>query len=125
MHGLSFITKLRPVTYNLDIRKQNEIEYKGKKDANEEWKGKYELEAIKQTGFIAQEVAEAAKSLQFDFSGVDAPADSDGLYGLRYAEFVVPLVKAVQEQQTLIEKQNEIIQLLQERLNAVEKKLND
>ena len=29
--------------------------------------------------------------------GVDAPQNEHDLYGLRYAEFVVPLVKAVQE----------------------------
>ena len=35
--------------------------------------------------------------MNYDFSGVDKPQDESGLYGLRYAEFVVPLVKAVQE----------------------------
>jgi hypothetical protein len=31
----------------------------------------------------------------YDFSGVDV--DETSVYGLRYSEFVVPLVKAVQE----------------------------
>jgi hypothetical protein len=35
--------------------------------------------------------------LGFDFSGVEKPKNEKDLYGLRYAEFVVPLVKAVQE----------------------------
>ena len=48
-----------------------------------------------QTGFIAQDVRSAAESIGFDFSGVDV--DDMGVYGLRYAEFVVPLVRAVQE----------------------------
>ncbi|MDR0567435.1 MAG: tail fiber domain-containing protein [Prevotellaceae bacterium] len=48
-----------------------------------------------QTGFIAQDVEATAKSIGYDFSGVDV--DEAGIYGLRYAEFVVPLVKAVQE----------------------------
>ena len=39
----------------------------------------------------------AAKSLNYDFSGVDAAKNDKDLYGLRYAEFVVPLVKGVQE----------------------------
>ncbi len=30
-------------------------------------------------------------------SGVDAPKNKIDMYGLRYAEFVVPMVKAVQE----------------------------
>jgi hypothetical protein len=48
-----------------------------------------------QTGFLAQDVEEVAKSIGYEFSGVDV--DEKGIYGLRYAEFVVPLVKAVQE----------------------------
>ncbi|MES2812023.1 MAG: hypothetical protein V4670_06095 [Bacteroidota bacterium] len=39
-----------------------------------------------------------------------------GLYGLRYVEFVV-LVKAIQEQQEVIENQNKKIELL-EKTNA-------
>ena len=46
---------------------------------------------------MAQEVEEAAKKLSFEFSGVDKPENKDGLYGLRYDNFIVPLVKAVQE----------------------------
>ncbi len=38
----------------------------------------------------------------FDFSGIDAPKNENDVYCLRYAEFVVPLVKAVQEQQAII-----------------------
>jgi hypothetical protein len=49
------------------------------------------------TGFVAQDVEKAAKELGYDFSGVDAARNEKDLYGLRYAEFVVPLVKAVQE----------------------------
>jgi len=54
-------------------------------------------EQIVYTGFAAQDVEKAAKSLNYDFSGVDAAKNNKDLYGLRYAEFVVPLVKAVQE----------------------------
>jgi hypothetical protein len=49
------------------------------------------------TGFIAQEVEAAAKEIGFDFDGVVLPQNERDNYGLRYAEFVVPLVKAVQE----------------------------
>ena len=49
---------------------------------------------------------EAAKSVGYDFSGVDAPKNDKDFYGLRYAEFVVPLVKAVQEQQAMIEEKD-------------------
>ena len=39
----------------------------------------------------------AANELNFDFSGIDKPKNENDHYALRYAEFVVPLVKAVQE----------------------------
>ena len=54
------------------------------------------------SGFIAQEVENAAKATGYDFSGIDKPKNENDIYGLRYAEFVVPLVKAVQEQQQMI-----------------------
>jgi hypothetical protein len=60
-------------------------------------------ENIRYTGFIAQEVEKAAKDVGYDFSGVDSPQNEQSLYGLRYAEFTVPLVKAVQELNTKVE----------------------
>ena len=62
-----------------------------------------EKEKVVYSGFIAQEVEQAAKELGYDFSGVDKPKNQNDLYGLRYAEFVVPIVKAMQEQQKIIE----------------------
>jgi hypothetical protein len=62
-------------------------------------------------------VEEAARTIGFDFSGVDAPKNDSDMYGLRYATFVVPLVKAVQEQQQIIEQQKKRIEEL-EKLNA-------
>ena len=53
-----------------------------------------EKEKIIFSGFVAQEVEKAAKEVNYDFSGVDKPGRENGLYGLSYAEFVVPLVKA-------------------------------
>jgi hypothetical protein len=49
-------------------------------------------------------VEQAAKELEYDFSGVDAAKNDKDLYSLRYAEFVVPLVKAVQELSQKVEK---------------------
>ena len=62
-----------------------------------EWEGKYEIEQMRFSGFIAQEVEKAAELLGYEFSGVDAPKNENDIYGLRYSEFVVPLVKSVQE----------------------------
>lgn len=79
-YGLDFINKLRPVLYNMKT-------------------GTTEL----QTGFIAQEVEDAANSIGYKFSGVVKPQSDADFYSLRYSDFVVPLVKAVQEQQKTIE----------------------
>jgi hypothetical protein len=49
------------------------------------------------TGFVAQEVETAAKKINYDFSGVHAPQNNKDPYGLSYGDFVVPLVKAVQQ----------------------------
>jgi|GEM_PF-311598 len=107
--GLTFIQKLRPVTYHYDIRRQNAL--LGITDTTN-WEGKYDIEKMTFSGFLAQEVEQAARSIGYDFSGVDAPANDKSLYGLRYAEFTVPLVKAVQEQQAIIEGQkNELTEL--------------
>jgi phage gp37-like protein len=66
------------------------------------------------TGFVAQEVEEAAKALNYDFSGVDKPKNKEDFYGLRYGDFVVPLVKAVQE----LSKKNEELEARIARLEA-------
>jgi hypothetical protein len=79
-YGLNFINKLRPVLYNMKT-------------------GSTEL----QTGFIAQEVEAAAKGIGYEFNGVVKPQSDADFYALSYASFVVPLVKAVQEQQSQIE----------------------
>ncbi|MGJ8683742.1 MAG: tail fiber domain-containing protein [Nonlabens sp.] len=107
--GLDFITKLRPVTYNLDTRSQAKL--LGKKETPD-YESKYDIEKIKMSGFIAQEVEAAASASNYDFSGVKTPTKDDKLYALSYAEFVVPLVKAVQEQQEMIEDIEKEIALL-------------
>ncbi|MEP6713023.1 MAG: tail fiber domain-containing protein, partial [Ferruginibacter sp.] len=103
--GLEFINKLRPVTYNLDATGLNAFIHKNDKKENQlsdaaqsiNNKALQEKGKITYTGFIAQDVEKAAKELNYDFSGVDAAKNENDVYGLRYAEFVVPLVKAVQE----------------------------
>ena len=98
--GLNFIMKLKPVTYHLNMTALNNyfktpVALQNK--ATQQAKGKQ-----LQTGFVAQEVEAAAKASNFDFNGVDAPKNAKDYYGLRYAEFVVPLVKATQQQQQMI-----------------------
>lgn len=104
--GLDFITRLRPVTYQIN---RTQIDGFTGTAARKSTMANHEIpltgETLSEisTGFIAQEVEEAAASIGFKFSGVDKPQNASDLYGLRYAEFVVPLVKAVQEQQAEIE----------------------
>ena len=58
---------------------------------------------IRRTGFIAQEVEKAADETGFNFDAVKRPQNDKDHYSLSYEEFVVPLVKAVQEQQRIID----------------------
>ena len=123
--GLSFINKLKPVTYNLNLDAADDIiQRPAIKDktgrmiqpVQEDLSARKIKEQVVYTGFIAQDVEKAAKELSYDFSGVDAAKNNKDLYGLRYAEFVVPLVKAVQE---LSSKNQE----LEDRNNQLEKRI--
>jgi len=141
--GLAFINKLRPVTYNYDAHGLNTLLLKNSRKTNdpgltpEESKQEdlrrqrdevsmKEKEKIHYTGFVAQEVEKAAKELNYDFSGIYKPANGNDVYALSYSDFVVPLVKAVQE---LSVKTSEIDELkkenneLKERLAKIEKLL--
>jgi hypothetical protein len=114
--------KLKPVTYHLDIHKQNEMVYNRGSDTLS-WPTKYKIEDITQTGFIAQEVKQAAEDVNYDFSGVVAPKSEEGLYSIRYAEFVVPLVKAVQELNAVNEEQKIIYKELKAQNELLIKRL--
>ncbi|MEX2234620.1 MAG: tail fiber domain-containing protein [Cyclobacteriaceae bacterium] len=100
VEGLSFILKLRPVTYHFDM--DNMARFMKTPDSLRVIESENAKEKVLQTGFIAQEVEKIAQELGYDFSGIDKPDNDDDYYGLRYAEFTVPLVKAVQEQQKMI-----------------------
>ena len=119
--GLEFITKLKPVTYTLNVSEINNL-------TNPNWKNEISQngmdaiaakEAYRQIGFLAQEVEDAAQSINFEFSGVDIPKNENDFYGLRYAEFVVPLVKAVQELDSINKSNDEIIGNLQNQINEL------
>ncbi len=104
--GLDFIKQLRPVSYyrNNDEKKKTEF------------------------GFIAQEVEETLNKTGVTNNGI-INKDDAGMYSVRYNDFIAPMVKAIQEQQEMIEllkKQNELQQKtnqeLLKRLEMVEKK---
>jgi trimeric autotransporter adhesin len=128
--GLEFITQLRPVTYTVDVEgldkalnkdmpalDDNESQGARPEPSAEEIASKAASAQVIHTGFVAQEVEATAKKLGYVFSGIDAPKNEKDFYGLRYAEFVVPLVKAVQE---LNKKDEEITKRTDELLKKTE-----
>jgi hypothetical protein len=106
--GLEFIKLLRPVTYTVDLPGLDD--YYGANINNDEtdvmkqWKqDSYDRAAThRESGFIAQEVEAAAEKTGFTFSGVDKPVSDRALYGLRYGDFVVPLVKLMKHRKILM-----------------------
>ena len=141
--GLDFIKALRPVTYHFSVSKQNKLLGIKSIDVNKMMsdlkniklpglKGmqvppvnipnmkindiatekNHEIEKVQFTGFLAQDVEKAANNIGYDFSGIDK---SGKIMGLRYSDFVVPLVKAVQE----LSKQNEDLQKQINELKAI------
>jgi len=101
--GIDFIMKLRPVTYQVDVTALNQKMGITPGKHRRSVPNTSEAEQIVHSGFIAQEVEQAAREVGYNFSGVDKPQREGGLYALRYADFVVPLVKAAQEQQQMID----------------------
>ena len=126
--GIDFIMKLKPVTYNLNVSAINaklNIKFNNENKAPNTVMANAiaSKESERVSGFVAQDVETAAKESGYDFSAVEKPKNATDFYALRYAEFVVPLVKAVQEQQQEIvdlKKQNAD---LMARLDKIEKLL--
>ncbi len=92
--GLAFINRLTPVSYTFDKVKLSQ--YLGEKEIAQNTNERI-------VGFMAQDVEHIANEIGFDFSGIKKPEHEGDIYGLSYASFVVPLVKAIQEQQEEIE----------------------
>jgi trimeric autotransporter adhesin len=109
VHGLDFIMRLRPVSYFYDYdglyKLQTGIESKNASMKNPNSGTRF-------SGFIAQEVEQAAQAAAYDFSGIDKPANAHSPYGIRYAEMVVPLVKAMQEMKVQMDAQQQEIERL-------------
>ena len=137
--GLDFIKSLRPVDYKWDMRddykpERPDIKMPEVSDENyEELKAEYDriiaewLEACKHEnikrdgskkrsryhqGFIAQEV----QALDVDFGGLQDHSIKGGhdVLSIGYDEIIAPLVKAVQEQQAMIDSLKLRIEILEE-----------
>ncbi|HTE23763.1 tail fiber domain-containing protein [Flavitalea sp.] len=117
--GIEFIRLLKPITFQYDIKKQDELT--GRKNS-EDFKGKYDIEQIRFSGFMAQDVERSALKAGYNFSGIDK---SGKILSLRYSEFVVPIVKAIQEQQIIIENYQSENKQLKEMISDIKKEIED
>lgn len=137
VQGLQFINSLRPVTYSVDVvglnnhyRKAanavtNAKSLQSSVIADAKFKqATEEAGKVVETGFIAQEVEAAAQKIGYEFNGVDKPKTESGLYGLRYDEFVVPLVKAVQELSKTVDTKDAKIEAQQKQIDDLVSRLN-
>lgn len=93
--GLDFINALSPVSYTLDKTAINK--FLGIRDSTQTGNAAAKTTPQRQVGFVAQEVEAIVKKSGYVFSGIEVPQNEGDPYTIRYAEFVVPLVKAVQE----------------------------
>lgn len=98
--GLDFIMKLKPVTFKYKKGAGNTL-----------------------NGLIAQEVEQALKELNINFSGLVRPSPVNEYYSLDYSNFVVPLINAVQDQQKEIDELKAKNANFEARLKALEEKL--
>lgn len=92
--GLEFILGLEPVKYEYSASGQKGIIY---------------------SGLIAQDVDSLLLKLKKSFSGIVKPDNDRSFYSIRYSEFVIPLINAIQEQNSIIELLKEEIELLKQK----------
>ncbi|RXR20202.1 tail fiber domain-containing protein [Flavobacterium stagni] len=107
-YGLNQLMQLKPVTFK--------------------WKNQNIDNHSVHLGFIAQDLQEVVPEVvvdsQWSNASEGAPRvwEKAPLLGVNYAEVIPVLVKSIQEQQALINKQNELLQLLQQRIEQLENK---
>jgi hypothetical protein len=116
--GLEFINQLRPVSYIVDHAALAKAHNVSDSMMSQLQAGR--KSDIRQTGFVAQEVESIIKKGNYRFNGVKVPENDKDHYSLRYAEFVVPLVKAVQELTAITNLQQTEIETLKEKLGISE-----
>lgn len=88
--GLNFINALNPVSYTRRNDENKKTEY----------------------GFIAQEVEQVLKNNNVSHTGI-ITVDDQEMYSMRYNDIIAPLVKAIQEQQVLIDTLTKRIEVLE------------
>ena len=129
--GLEFIKKLRPVRYKLKNPADYPAEILEDRFSAIPGSGPGNVGYIRPQddenyydGLIAQEVKSAMDEVGIDWSGWSEDIDN-GKQGLQYGALTVPLIKAVQEQQDMIESQREMIDLLIEEVKNLKSRIDD
>jgi hypothetical protein len=97
--GLDFISKLRPVSYHRNNDASQKTEY----------------------GLIAQELEETLNSAGVTNNGIISK-DGEGMYSVRYNDLISPMIKAIQEQKTIIDNQQLQIDELKKMVESMLKK---
>lgn len=125
--GLEFIMHLRPVTYQFDVRRFDAgLSHQEAATVSYAVRTAYdEATRIRRSGFIAQEVEQAANLSGYNFSGLIKPKTEQDHYSLSYDAFVVPLVKGMQEQQLIIETQNKKLAEQDKRIASLEQAVGE
>ena len=110
--GLNFIMKLRPRKYRMNSREAyfeegEERDFTATNDGSKAGKRPH-------YGLVAQEVKETMNELGIDFAGyLDSKIDGgEDVLSLGYTEFIAPMIKAIQQQQQMIEQLQKEIELL-------------
>jgi len=122
--GLDFILRLRPVSYNENPEILHQIW--GTPDSLVKKIDHSQIKNMRFTGLLAQEVHEAMKESGYtSFTGIDIPRNEKEVYSLRYVDFVMPMIKAIQEQQKMIENLKQENEKLKAKNEVLESKLSE
>ncbi|HSZ35055.1 MAG TPA: tail fiber domain-containing protein, partial [Puia sp.] len=128
--GLEFIDLLRPVTYTIDVTGiDNYIHSAGSSGRNhsftaEEIVAVKEKENIVYSGFIAQEVEQAAKQINYDFSGLAKPQNGQDIYKLSYDDFIPSLIVSVKQLNDSDKKTTNVLTDLQNQIDSIQKEID-
>jgi hypothetical protein len=114
--GLEFVNSLRPVKYKIKVG-----QYISKKDSSGNVLYDENGEPIVEEragvrnhyGFIAQEVKQALGEKDVAFWSLEDKNDPESLQALSYEQLISPLVKAIQEQQSIIKELKSRIETLE------------
>jgi hypothetical protein len=113
--GLEFITKLNPIRYTWKNSDLSE-DYTDNDAQTVKTRKLIKKHSRSHYGFISQDVKKTIDELGVDFAGFIEGDDEEKMQGLRYTEFIAPMVKAIQELTEIVqEQQNQIDQLTEDK----------